>query len=442
MFTVVATILTGSLYVGWFSWSMFDGMIVHYVVFYSVASFVVLYVMSSKIWVWGRTFNLLTQPDFIAKRYGNFKPLNLIFSLAAIIIEAPWVILEFAVLGWLVQSATYGLIPKNLGMVILVLFVMAYIIYGGMKAVAITDVAQGILCSVVIGVGLILVINKLFGGFSALFQQVAVEAPVLLTLDAGGYYDYSYWSSIILTGTLGMFAWASLYNRIFLAKNVVTIKRTCSIGAVFAGFASVLVMALALGAGITPEAVAAGEEAFFVMVEKAFGPVFLALSAVIVIAASKSLIDSVVASHSVIFTENLMKDLFPKYKPNMHQRVLHSRIMIVIYVIVCLIIAAMDLPNLAIIALMLYEGIIQVIPPLVFGVFWRQSNRWAALIGMLAGLGVAFGLSFTDTWPLASWTPGIIGLVVNIIVHIALGFALKPEEGVDEMFEAVSAYKD
>ena len=51
-------------------------------------------------------------------------------------------------------------------------------------------------------------------------------------------------------------------------------------------------------------------------------------------------------------------------------------------------------------------------------------------------------MSFTNTWPLASWTPGIIGLVVNIIVHVILGFALKPDEGVDEMFEAVSAYEE
>ncbi|UCF96908.1 MAG: sodium:solute symporter family protein [Spirochaetaceae bacterium] len=441
MMTVVATLLVGSTYTGWFVWAGEEGLIAHYDIIYVAAGYLILYLFAKRVWVWGKKHNLLTQPDFIQMRYRS-RPLTIIFSVLSVVIEAPWTIMEFATLGFLAQAITFGAIPKNVGMIIIVAFILFYIYYSGMRAVVVTDLIQGIISSLVIAVGLVVIIVVVFGGFGPLYQKLFQAAPENLTITLDGAYTYQYWSSIIITGSLGLFAWASMFNRIYAAKSVKTVKRATWWGAIITVVFSALVLILGLGVKLLPEAMEAGEQAFFWILNSVGGPILMSLGGIVVIAASMSLIDSVITTHGVIIAENLIKYTRPNLPSE--RRVTISRIAIVIYIIVALVIAMLDLPNLAHIAIILYEGLLQIVPVLLFAMFWKRSNKHAALWGMLVGLAVAIVFAAIPTgWEMfGGWTPGIIGCLANLVIHVILGFALKKEAHVDELFAQVKDYDE
>jgi SSS family solute:Na+ symporter len=437
--TLIGVFLPASAYTGWYSWAMYEGLIAQYIVVYSIAAFFIMYLFTQRIWIWGKNFNLLTQPDFLQLRFRS-KPLSYVGAVSGLIIEAPWMIIEFASIGWLIAAVTGGVVNREIGILIAGSLVIAYTIYGGMRSVAVAEIVKGILVLVVVIIGSVLIIYKLHGGFGNMYENILAVLPQNMTFNTGGAYTYSYWNSIILTGTLGCFGWLSMFARVYTAKSVKEVKKSASGGAIFMVLISVLLYIVAVGAILIPGAADSGEMAFFFMAKEAFGPVFLGLSGVMVLAAAMGFIAVVISAHSVVITENLIKP----FKQNMteNQRRKYSRITILVYGIICMIIAMQDLPNLAHIAIVAYEGVVQIIPVIIFGIFWRRANKWSGGIGYVVGLIIAIGLALYPMEIFGAWSGGVIGLVVNTIINIILGFAIKKEPYVDKLFDVVKTYKE
>ncbi len=341
LFTLMGLFITASIYASWFSWATNDGLFPQYLMVYSVFGFVFTYLFAKRIWIWGNKYNLLTQPDYIQLRY-HCRPLTSLFGGAAILIEAPWIIIEFAAMGYLVEAITYGAIPYRLGMIIIVIFVMAYIMYSGMKSVAITELIQGVLSSVVIIAGLLFIVYKLFGGFGPMFQHIMEVAPENLTVSKDGMYTYQYWSSVIITASLGIMGWASFFTRIYTSKSIMDVKKVSWWSAIIAVVLCCLLFMVGAGGVLLPEAAtaAANNNAFFAMAELAGGPIFLGLCGVVVVAAGMSLISVVMNSHSIIIAENFIKP----FRPNVTsaQRVKVARWTTLIYSLIALGIALLD----------------------------------------------------------------------------------------------------
>lgn len=436
MFTIIATFIPGAVFVGWFSWCSCEGLIAQYLLVYTIGGFFVFYMLSGRVYEMGKKFKLLTQPDFIKLRY-RFKPLSILFSIGAVLIEAPWVILEFAAIGFVVHFIMYGLIPTHVGTVIVVLLILTFIYYRGMHAVIITDLFQGIISAIVILGVLVAMVYFFFGGFSPMYQSVAEVAAENLTVDYGGAYPFAYWSSIIITGTIGAFVWASMFNRIFSAKNVRAVKFSCAAGGIVALIWAGILMMTAVGGYLLPGALDAGQGAFFWMLGEFGGPVLIALGGIVVIAAVMSLVDSVIVTHATIISENLLKEVKPGW--SVKTRLMTTRITVVIYVLVALAFALMELPTLALIAIAMYEGIIQLFPPILFGLYWRRSNKYGAFLGLVAGLAIAIYLgAFPETTAIFGWWTGaIVAIIVNVAIHVTCGFLKKPEPYVNEIFESM-----
>ncbi|MGI5823962.1 MAG: sodium:solute symporter family protein [Bacillota bacterium] len=440
LFTLMGLFVTASIYASWFSWAVFEGIFVQYLCVYSVFGFVFTYLFAKRIWVWGKEYNFLTQPDYIQKRY-NSRPLSCLFGVAAVLIEAPWIIIEFAAMGALVQALTYGAIPYRLGMIIIVVFVMAYIMYSGMKSLAITELLQGALSTVVIMGGFIFIIYKLFGGFGPMYEQVYAVAPDNLTISFGGTYSYSYWSSVIITASLGVMGWASFFTRIYTSKSIMDVKKVSWWSALIAVVVCTLLFVVALGGILVPEAVTGAETdtGIFAMAELAGGPWFLGLMGVVVVAAGMSLISVVMNSHSIIISENFIKP----FKPNITSvgRVKIARWTTLIYSLIALGIALCDIPNLYDIAIVAYECIAQVVPMVVLSMYWKRSNKYGAGLGFVVGAVVTVAMTVSGATVLG-FTGGVVGLVVNVLIHVICGFVCPKDKGVDEMFEVIERYEN
>lgn len=441
--TLIGCFITAGVYIGWYSWGMFEGVISQYLIVYSITSFFIMYLFSTRIWVWGKNFNLLTQPDFIQLRFRS-KPLTLLSAVSGIIIEAPWCIIELAALGWAVAAVTGGVIPKEVGIIFFTALIIAYTTVGGMKSVAGVEVLKGILVILIVIGGSIVAIYKLFGGFGPMFSQLMAVAPQNMTFNTGGYYSYSYWNSIIITGTLGCFGWISMFARIYTARSVVEVKKAASGGGILMVLVCSLLLLLATATYLVPGALDLPDPsvAFFYIMQTAFGPFFLGIAGILVIATAIGLIGLIVNAHAIVISENIIRELKPDMKDENRRKV--TRWCIVVYGIVVMLISMMDLPNLATIAIALYEGIVQIIPLILFGIFWKRANKWSVGIGYVTGLVIAVSIAaFPAAFPwVGGWTGGIFGFIVNIIINIVLGYAIKKQAYVDELFHVVESYKE
>lgn len=120
-----------------------------------------------------------------------------------------------------------------------------------------------------------------------------------------------------------------------------------------------------------------------------------------------------------------------------------ARWSLLIYSIIALGIALTDLPNLYVIALIAYEGISQIVPMLILSLYWRRSNKYGALLGFVAGVGVAIGYTvIVGMDNIVFWTGGVYGLLVNVIIHAACGFIFPKDPHVDELFAIIEDYED
>ena len=438
LFTMMGLYLTASGYASWFSWATTDGLIPQYMVVYSAFGFVFFYIFAKRIWTWGKKYGLLTQPDYIQLRYKS-RPLTYLFGVFAIFIEAPWIIIEFAAMGFMMEAITFGVIPHRLGTIIIVVFVMAYIVYSGMKSIAITELIQGFVSSVLVIFGFIAMIYKLFGGFGPMYQKIMETTPNALTITNGGYYSYPYWASIIIVSSLGAMGWASMFTRVYTTRSVMDVKRVAWWSGLIAVFCVALMMILGLGSSLIPEAVeaAASQTSFFVIANLAFGPWFMGLCSVVVLAAGMSLISVVMNAHSIIISENFVKPFRPDITSA--QRVKLARWSTLIYSLVALIISLMDLPSLYQIALWAYDCIAQIVPMVIFSMYWSRSNKYGAGLGLIVGGTVAIYMNIAGLTVLG-FGAGVVGLVVNIVVHVLCAYIFPKDPGVDQLYKDIDEF--
>lgn len=437
MFTVIATWIVAAAYTGWFALASSNGVLAFYIIIYSVAGLVVYYAIAPRVWKWGKLHDLYNMPDFVRLRY-NSPTLAVIMAIAAIIIGAPWQVLAIKTFGFLMVEATNGTVPFDVGMAIITLAVLGYVVFAGMRSVVVTDFVQGIIATIGLVIALILIAESLFGGFGSLLAEVASTSSELMTVTTSP----GYWASIILTGTIGSYAWLEVFNRIFLANDVKEVKKVAVGGPIIVIISMFLLYTLALGVGLT-SAAGTGQRAFFAMARAAGGPLLLAVVGIVVLAAGMSSIDSQLTTMGVVISWNIVKEAIPEIS---NERAVNiSRVVIVAWVIVAFYIATLDLPLLARIAIWTYEALVNLVPTIFLGMYWRKGNKYGAITGLLVGLIVTYTINFTLASSIggpaiAGFTGAIIGLPVNAAIYIA-GAYLGPEvDYVNELFEEIHDY--
>jgi SSS family solute:Na+ symporter len=91
-------------------------------------------------------------------------------------------------------------------------------------------------------------------------------------------------------------------------------------------------------------------------------------------------------------------------------------------------------------ALASYQGIVQLAPALYLGIFWKRGNASAAVAGMLVGFATAVVLQYlypVSIPALGGITSGIVGLIVNTTIYVALSYAIPHRRSESERIEAL-----
>src|SRR5262245_36791017 len=129
------------------------GVISFYVLSYSLLTVVLMYMMAKPVWIWGKTFELRTQPDLLALRF-NSRHIKTIAAVVGIISGIPWLVLGMQALVTLFHYISLGTLSFAEAVIVgvaVIAFRQIWTVRMGMRGVVISDMAQGIVAYVLGG---------------------------------------------------------------------------------------------------------------------------------------------------------------------------------------------------------------------------------------------------------------------------------------------------
>ena len=186
-----------------------------------------------------------------------------------------------------------------------------------------------------------------------------------------------------------------------------------------------------------PEVAAHPTEVWFIVSQQAGGMLLLGLAGTILLAASMGHIDGNIQATGA----QIANDLIGNYrKLGTRQLIVVSKLGMLALTILASWLACLELPALFSLAVLAYQGIIQLAVPQFLGIFWRRGNKYSAIAGMTVGFGVAVALEliYAGSLPWAyGLTSGAVALVVNVAVYVALAYWLPQSRSETERVTAL-----
>jgi SSS family solute:Na+ symporter len=341
------------------------------------------WILGRKIWEVGRNQGVVTPPELVRSLYHS-PALSLIFSVVMIIFTIPYLALQPMAAGYALE-ALIGL-PYVYGCLLVTVIIVLYTIRGGLRAVAWTDMFQGLMMFLLLLASLIIVANH-HGGFVEAHQKLFSAHPQLFSRPGGtGTYMYGIWFSYILLWFFCDPMFPQLFQRFFTAKNPHVIARTM----LFYPLICTLVFFLPISVGVMghlsfPDLV--GKEADRILpmtLTLISGDFMAALVLAAGLAALMSTMDSQLLTMSSIFS----RDILPLLGRPKSQTSISGRVFVVLLSVAGLLLALKPPATILQIATQTFTGLAVLFPTVLFGLYLKRVYSAAAILSILAGEGV------------------------------------------------------
>ncbi|MBI3989267.1 MAG: sodium:solute symporter family protein [candidate division NC10 bacterium] len=426
-FLMVGDIYSGFAFLGAGGWAFRFGVPIFYSLAYSAIAYIVFYFLGPKIWRVGRDQGYITQPDFFEGRYES-PILGLFVTLFGFLYMIPYLQLQIMAGGLIFNAASFGLMPKEWGILLAFLIAGLYVYTSGLRGVAWTNVVQAIVMLGMAIAAIVYVIPSLFGSLGQMFRQLAETSPRHLTLPgAKGDLGYAWYTSTTLMSGLGFWMWPHLFQNTYSARD----DRRIRITAVFAPFYTFLVAITAtLGFAailIVPDLKEA-DLAVLEVVKRATPPWFLGLVGAGGLAAAMSTADTLTLCPAGLLGRNIYQRWINPGAPEMHVARIIQRLTILVLGIS--VFFAFYAPSLLVYLLLVgYSGITQFFPGAILGLYWRRATKVGILSGLIVGEVLAALFLFVPGWkhPLGIFA-GFWGLVFNFLMALVVSLRTTPPE--------------
>ena len=396
----------------------------------------------------------ITVPPFFSKRWGDDR--NLLSAIAAVVIIIffiPYLASGFSACGKLFASL-FGTSYVT-AMLISAAVIVIYTVMGGFLAASFTDLIQSIIMTVALIVVLSFGVAQA-GGLDAVMdnaQSLAGYLSLTQTHDAvtGGASSYSLLTICsLLAWGLGYFGMPHILLRFMaieeekklaLSRRVATVWVVISMGvAIFIGV---------VGNGMTKAGAMeqlADSETIIVQIASLISHygIFAALIAGVILAgilaATMSTADSQMLAASSSVSQNLLVEFF-HLKITGRKSVVVARSTMVVITLVAAFLARDPNSSVFRVVSFAWAGFGAAFGPVVlFGLFWRRSNKWGALAGMVVGGAMVFiwkyGIAtLGGAFAIYELLPAFIAASIAIVVVSLL--TEKPSGEIERIFDEV-----
>jgi SSS family solute:Na+ symporter len=411
-------VYTTFAFLGASGWAYSRGGPTLYVLAYMSLAYVISFFILPPIWEVGRKFSLHTQSDFFLHRYGS-QTLASLVAIIGVLFIIPYLQLQLAGLGIIVQVASFDAISRSLSVSIAFVIVAGFVLSSGIRAVAWVSVLKDslmLLAAFIIGIG---IPYHYFHGIRPMFRALIHAKAAHLTMPGSTtHMGHAWYISTVLLTALGAFMWPHAFASAFSAKSGETLRRNAVIMPLytmtlplllFVGFTAILIM----------PGLKNGDLALLAMVRQTFPAWFLglvggagALTAMVPAAI-------LILTAGTLFAKNFFRPLFaPSMSDDGVARL--AKALVVVITAVAMYFAIYSSTTLVGLLLFAYSGIAQFFPGVLLGLYWDRVNGVGVFAGMVSGVAAGMALTFSKHDPVAGMNAGFIALCVNLAITVIL----------------------
>ena len=427
-FLMGGTIFSAFAFLGGPGWAYSRGAASFYILGYAAMGLLPWFLVGPKVGRIGAKFGMITMGAFLRKRYES-RWLPVLIGLISLFAFIQYLALQLKGMAYLFNVLTEGHIDFWLGALLSYGIVVIYVALGGIRAAAWSDVFQALLLYIVSwGLGLYLVFH-LFGGPEAMFTQIIELKPGLLEIGhEGSQMTEVAFTTAILVSVLGFVMWPHLFMKSFTTDGK-TVRKTVVAYPIFAIF---LVPVLLIGfvgiLTVDPSMLESPDQILpYLIVNVLDAPGWLyGLIGAGALAAAMSSADAITHGAAVEVIEDIWHTLFPQTPER--KLVWMMRIAVVVVGGIAYYVAIFGGAGLVKLLLGAYGSIVQFAPATYGALYWNRSTKAGALSGLLVGVVVNIYYQLINPHPPYGIHAGIMGLIANVIVFVAVSYATKPHD--------------
>jgi SSS family solute:Na+ symporter len=407
---------------------------------YTILIYPILYLIFPRLWVIAHKRGHVTAADFVRERFDS-RLLALAVALTGIVATMPYIALQLVGMEVVIGALGFpaGGFIGHLPLIIAFVILAAFTYTSGLRAPALIAVVKDTLIFVTIFAAIVIIPAKL-GGYGAIFASIPHEKLLLESPSGGNLGSYSAYATLALGSALALFLYPHSMTGILSASSGKVIRRNAAALSAYSfvlGLIALLgYMAIAAGVGKNPAHAAGFAQyganfAVPALLLDMFPAWFVgvAFAAIAIGALVPAAIMSIACAN--LFTRNLYKEFLRPDCTDAEEARMAKIVSLVVKVGAVVFIVA--IPHSYAIHLQLLGGIwiIQILPPILLGLFTQRFNGRALLVGWAAGTAVGTYMAaargfVSSIYPLDVFgltLPGYAALyavLVNFIVVVAL----------------------
>jgi SSS family solute:Na+ symporter len=427
-FVAVPALLFGAGAVGFFA------------VPYTIAVFPLVMFVAARMWSVSHEHGYATAAEFVRGRHGSAL-LALLVAITGIVATIPYIALQLTGIKAIVEVMGIG---GDWPLWIAFIALAAYTWTSGLRAPALIAFVKDTLIYIMVLVAVIYIPYKL-GGYGVIFHQsqAALSTKGLSTLLSGP--QYLGYSTLALGSALALFLYPHAVTGVLAARNRDVVKKNMSLLPLYSlmlGFIALLGY-MALAAHVKPVGGTAAAPDSTTIVPVLFNSEFphwfagIAFGAIAIGALVPAAIMGISAANT--FARDIYKPYFRPRASDREEGLVSQIVSVILKLGAVAVIVALKVSFAIEFQLIGGVIVIEILPPVVLGLYTRWFHRWALAAGWLVGMGLSIYMLYVtpgkttshfgsasfalSTWGLNTkmtiWT-GIIGVAANLVVAAVL----------------------
>jgi len=381
----------------------------------------------------GKRLGLITPPELLTARHGS-RPLTVLFALAMAVFTLPYLAIQPMAAGYALQ-ALLG-IPYALGAGLVTALVLGYVLLGGMRSVAWTDVLQGFTMFAVLLVGFLVVAGG-SGGPAASYGQLYRDMPELfMRPGAGGGLLVGVWASYMLLWFLADPMFPQLFQRFYAARNERSLVRTM----IFYPIVTTVLFFFPVAIGVLGRLHFPGLEGketdtiLPLLMERFGGSGLAALASAGLVAAIMSTMDSQLLTLGSIVERDIFGHRRAGRSPDVDDasaadgpvrrrrpELATTRIALAVLAVVGFLLALKPPATILTIATETFAGLAVLFPAIVAAIYWPRVTAWGSFASIAAGE-LAVVLYHFKLLPTFGLLPALPATALAAVVLLSAGF--------------------
>jgi SSS family solute:Na+ symporter len=331
---------------------------------------------------------LLTISDYFRERYGRV--VEVVCSLIIMVSYLGWVSAQVTALGLVFNLLSDGVVSMELGMVIGVVSILAYTLFGGMWSVAITDFIQMII--LVVGLSILAVFAAGQAGGADKVIELALSQDMFKFWPEPNTKDVLFFFASAITIMLGSIPQQDVFQRVMSANSIKAATHGPVIGGVcYILFAFVPMFLVVSAMLIMPEQAATliaddPQKVLPTLVMTQMPFVMQVLFFGALLSAIKSCASATLLAPSVTFTENIWRQFHPHQSDQQELRAMRVTVLVFSMLVLGYAIRMQGTSIYEMVSGAYQVPLVGAFVPLTFGLYWKRATTQGAIFALVMGL--------------------------------------------------------